>query len=722
MVGLLTFIAQQESEGTPAASLFTSANVPWIVGGTIVVLGILLGLRDLLRLNGKRIWAISSVSFRESIRRRVLWVTPLAMLGIVAVTQLAHPVDEQDAIRQATKYCLFATGIVVVIATLILACTSLPKEIDNRVIYTIVTKPATRLEIVLGKVVGFARTSLVILLIMGVFSYAYLHFNAGQLRAAAQVRLRTLPASDPSRDTLQHYSDEGLLHSRTYARPVGLGIFAKLPDAAEKMGWVFGNGEQNVTYAFDLPPEVFTHPDTFLMFNLRVATKQPRPLNRREIDLEAPDPTATSRPTTKGAQRWPSKPRLTAWLLNRDGYTVLATNQLMDVMHQSEVTSKDPNAFKTTDSIVLEPVQGSPGVGTAIVAAPPQGVLGRLKELPEGPDGKRRISIMVTGLTPATQYGFGNDSVTLTGMVTTPKGDQMSIPIPRASDNGREVPVGYRGRLSTTNNQQLRGDADPNEAPVAVFQFRSTGLAPAGDTVPFEFRTKIERSGAEAGESENVTNVEMVLRNRKTEFTSPPIMIQPDTDRPTFFRAPAAAVAGGDFDVQVRSRTDGHYVGLRTGSLAVVASNQTFAGNLAKSLVILWLLSVLVVVIAIFCSTFVSWPIAVVLTLVLLLGRWCVVQLGEPSSAQQIWTEFFPRAGAVETRVFTDTYSALNSMLRFVAGLLPDLDQFRVTEDIERGVTIPLRTLVDPLRVLVTFGVPVLLLAYLFLRRKEVAP
>jgi hypothetical protein len=635
-------------------------------------------------------------------------------------------VDAQDTIRQATKYCLFASGIVVVVATLILACTSLPKEIDNRVIYTIVTKPATRLEIVLGKTVGFARTSMVILLIMGVFSYAYLRFNAGQLRETAAARLKSLPASDPSRDTLQHYVDEGLLQSRTYARPTGLAMFAKLPEPSDKYWWLFGNGEQNALYPFDLPAEVFAHPEsTFLMFNLHVATKQPRPLNRREMDMDQPDPTATTRPTTRGSQRYPSRPRITAWLLNKEGFTVLSTNQLMDVMHQSDVTSKDPNVFKDTASVLLENVAGSPGEQTAIIAVPPQGVQGRLRELPEGPGGKRRVYLIVTGLTPATLFGFTNDSVTLTSEVVTPAGERISLNIPRATENGRELPPTFRGRLSTTHHQQLRGDADPKEAPVAIFQFRGGAggnLKAADETVPFEFRTKIERSGAEVSEDENVTNVEMVIRNHKTKYVSPPIMITPDTDRPTFFRAPSAAVAGGDFDVQVRSRTEGHYVGLRNGSIAVVASNQTFAANLFKSLFILWLLSVLVVVISIFCSTFVSWPIAVVLTLVLLLGRWCVVQLGEPSSAQQIWQEFFPKAGSVETRVFTDTYGALNAMLRFVAGLLPDLDQFRVTEDIERGVTIPYKSLLDPLRVLVTFGGPVLLLAYLFLRRKEVAP
>src|SRR5207237_6277105 len=124
---------------------------------------------------------------------------PLAMLGIVAVTQLSHPFDEQDANRQTTKYCLFASGIVVVVATLILACTSLPKEIDNRVIYTIVTKPATRLEIVLGKTLGFARTAAVILALMGVFSYLYLHLNAVQLASSVQPRLKTLAPVAPGR-------------------------------------------------------------------------------------------------------------------------------------------------------------------------------------------------------------------------------------------------------------------------------------------------------------------------------------------------------------------------------------------------------------------------------------------------------------------------------------------------------------------------------------------
>jgi hypothetical protein len=714
------FIAQ--TAANPGSSYFG-----WIVIGLIVLLGLAVGLSDVLRFSPKRIWAISSVGFRESIRRRVLWVTPLAMIGIIAVTQLAHPVDEQDAIRQTTKYCLFASGIVVVIATLILACTSLPKEIDNRVIYTIVTKPATRLEIVLGKTLGFARTSALILLIMGLFSYVYLRINAAQLHASIQNRLQTMPASDPSRDTLQHYADEGLLQARTYARPVELQIYARVPKPGDRFTWTFGAGEQAVLFPFALPETLFDpdHAEAQLVFNFQIATDQPRPLTRREIENEMPDPTATTRPSTQGVQKWPGKPRIAITLLNEAGTTIVAPNQLMDVMHLDQVKSNDPSIFKDAQSINLEGITGQSGVGRAIVAVPPRFMQERLKTLNTAADGARHIYVMISPLTTATRFGFAKDAVVANGMLADASGKPMPLPISTWQKDGKPVEPSFRGRLSSTRAQQLRGDSDAAEAPVGIYNFHEPNfVSPAGDTVPFEFRTKIERSGeAEASEADNVTNVELTLFNRKTGYLSPSIMITPDSDRPTFFKAPKAGVDGGDFDLYIRSRTDGHYVGLRGNSVAVVASVQSFAFNLVKSLVILWMLSVLVVIISIFCSTFVSWPIAVVLTLVILLGRWCVVQLGDPSSPQQMATDFFgPNANAVGTRVFTDTVSTLNKFLTFTAKVLPDVDQFRVTEDIERGVTIAPKALLDPLLVILTFGLPMLILAYVFLRKKEVAP
>src|SRR5688572_25533194 len=128
---------------------FITDNLALIVMVGIVLVGLLgIGLKDVLRFSITRSWAISSVCFRQSIRRRVLWLTPLVIIGVLTISQLQKPIDPQDAVRQTTSYCLFATGLLVAIVTIILACTNLPQEIENRVIYTVATKPTTRLEIV----------------------------------------------------------------------------------------------------------------------------------------------------------------------------------------------------------------------------------------------------------------------------------------------------------------------------------------------------------------------------------------------------------------------------------------------------------------------------------------------------------------------------------------------------------------------------------------------
>jgi hypothetical protein len=707
-----------------------AGNFGYVIAGLIVLAGLVVGLSDVLRLSPKRIWAIGSVGFRESIRRRVLWVTPLAMLGIIAVSQLSHPFDEQDAIRQTTKYCLFASGVVVVIASLILACTSLPKEIDNRVIYTIVTKPATRLEIVLGKTLGFACTSAMILLVMGLFSYGYLRVNAAQLTSGIRQRLATLPQSAQSRETLQHYVDQGLLQARKYAQPASLEwgappslqVYAKLPQPSDPARWIFGNNEQNVIFPYELPPEVFDHADAQLIFTLQVATSQPRPLTQKEIENELHDATATTRPTTQGVKTFPPRPQINVSMLNENGYTILTAGEMMDALHLSEAdTRSDPNAFKNANAVQLEP-SAKEGVGQAIIVVPSKSIQEKLKTIQPSPDGKRRAYLMITGQTLATRYGFGPDSVGLTAQVPDSSGKPINLPIPRTNDKGQEMPAIFRGRMTSTRYQQLRGDPDRSEAPVAVFEFRDKDLHPNSDAVQFEFRTKVERSSdAEATESDNATWIEIQIHNHKTGFASTPLEVTVDSDRPTFFQAPRAAVEGGDFDLTVRSRTAGHYVGLRTTSVSAVSSTQSFAFNLLKSLLILWMLSVLVIIISVFCSTFVSWPIAVVLTLVILLGRWCVTQLGEPASPQQMATDlgFVNPVGA---RVFTDTLGALNKMLTLTSKVLPDVDKFKVTEEIERGVSISAQTMYDSVGVILMFGVPILILAYLLLRRKEVAP
>src|SRR4051812_34697967 len=183
---------------------FLANNWAVIVLILVVLAGVGVGLKDVLRFSITRSWAISPVCFRQPIRRRVLWLTPLVIAGVLIVAQFQRWLDAQDLVRQTTSYCLFATGLLVAIVTIILASTNLPQEIESRVIYTVATKPTTRLEIAVGKVIGFCRVSFWILVIMGFFSWSYLRISDWRLRREITAQLEAGAVDQISRPTLEY--------------------------------------------------------------------------------------------------------------------------------------------------------------------------------------------------------------------------------------------------------------------------------------------------------------------------------------------------------------------------------------------------------------------------------------------------------------------------------------------------------------------------------------
>jgi hypothetical protein len=418
----------------------------------------------------------------------------------------------------------------------------------------------------------------------------------------------------------------------------------------------------------------------------------------------------------------PEKPAISVTLVDHEFYNLAGAHEIWDAIALQKLQAEgkfDPNA-KPPGASSITLTEARPGVGVAVMVIPQRVIDEKIRNQPEN-NGRRRIYLSVQGFTVATMYGVAPDSLN----VQLETAGQPPVTLENKDAEGKPLHTQFRARMSTAGGQQLRGQNDRDDAPVGVYEFRGANPKIVQDgKVPFEFRAKVERGAdIDVSDAETASLVELAVFNRKTGKTSDPITVVPDVDRPTFFNVPVAALEGGDFDVHIRSRVDGHFVGLRPTTLQAVVSTQGFAFNLLKSLLILWMLATLVVIIAIFCSTFVSWPIAVVLTLVILLGRWAVNQLGEPATPQQIWTDLTGNKGdVVTTKLFTTTLDKLNKVLQASAKILPDVDQFRVTEDIERGVNIPRQTLLGAAWVLAGFGVPVLALSYLFLKNKEVAP
>jgi hypothetical protein len=271
--------------------------------------------------------------------------------------------------------------------------------------------------------------------------------------------------------------------------------------------------------------------------------------------------------------------------------------------------------------------------------------------------------------------------------------------------------------------QQVKGDPKA-DSEVCVFTYNGVPIEPgSSDAIPIEFRVGVEKSG-DIRDEDVPTDCTLTVINSKTGKASSPIAVQPENNRPFYASVPADSVEGGNFQVVVRCLSPDQWINVKRSSLSIVQHEDSFALNLLKSTVVLWLLSVLVTTISVFCSTFLSWPIAVVLTLVMLLGRWGVNELGDAATAglgRQIATDF-KIDNITESQVFAGTVENLNKALKAVATVLPDIEQFAATDNIDRGISIPGRTLINAAGVLVLFGLPLTVLSYIFLKNKEVAP
>jgi hypothetical protein len=274
------------------------------------------------------------------------------------------------------------------------------------------------------------------------------------------------------------------------------------------------------------------------------------------------------------------------------------------------------------------------------------------------------------------------------------------------------------------DGEQVRGDSLA-KAPVAVFPFRNLSIEDGSTSgLPFEMRVSIEKGDSENRDVEIPTRVLLTVRNIKTGEIVDAGEIAPESNRRAYGELPAAGVAGGNFDVIVRCLSPQRWLGVKPDSFAVVESESTFGLNLLKSLTIIWLLTVLVITIAIFSSTFLSWPIAIVLTLLILLSHWGLQQLGDAAEAglgRQFVQDFNVRDPA-QAQAISATVEELNKFLKAVSTVLPDIDQYSATEDIERGISIPAEKLWDAVLATLGFGVPLSVLAYVFLKNKEVAP
>lgn len=683
-------------------SLFLSQNplaTGLTISGLIVVLGLLVyGFADLRKFTPKRIWAVSGVVFRESIRRKILWLTPLAMLGIIVLTGIQKPEDQSDAIRQTLQFCLFASGLLVVISGIMLSCTNLPRDIESKVIFTIVTKPITRLEIVAGKIVGFARVTGSILVLMGLFTWGYLHYRAWSLGKIITQQLSQTLDNEFARGRLEHQQREGLLSTRTLRGSMDLEMLARESATDSPIRWIstqqsfmvpfFVEPTQLIPQGFHDPAKGEASPnpaDAGIRVRITLTGEQIGKVERAVPTVRAP-----LLPSAR-----PKNPYGEAEFV----LSIVSLDTEMELVPQTAINSGKPiewmpDRYGKTSEIVIDAQNAS-----ALTQA-------------------RRWAVIISPANENYLLGMAPGDVSIIVPGRTAELDQKIDAM--KTDAGVAVlqPRGTSGR----NGRMLVGPSEHFHS-VAISHFDGATPEPGRDgKVTLEMMMNIDRMDDDA--SVDATQVAVEVVNRTSGKTSGAISVFPENGKIAYADVPVDVFEGGKFDVKLRVLTRGHAVALNTGSIMMVQERSSFAANLFKGLFAQWMLSILVVLVGMFCSTIVSWPIAIVLCVVLLMGRWAVDQVSDslqPGIGATLATDL-GAVDATQARVISVVGDGLARMLNVVSQFLPNIDAFSFASPLERGIAIPTGAMMSAVFILLLFGLPVFTLSYIFLRNKEVAP
>jgi ABC-type transport system involved in multi-copper enzyme maturation permease subunit len=152
-----------EQPVTPTHPFFTSVgDVLFFIGGLFAITAVALPLVvDFPRLRLGRIGALARLSLKEAFRKKVIWAfAVIAVIFLFAGWFLDS--KPEDQLRNYVRVIYWSLPLLFLLVAGWLGAFSIPTDVKNQSIHTIVTKPVERFEIVLGRFFGYG-----ILLTMG---------------------------------------------------------------------------------------------------------------------------------------------------------------------------------------------------------------------------------------------------------------------------------------------------------------------------------------------------------------------------------------------------------------------------------------------------------------------------------------------------------------------------------------------------------------------------
>ncbi len=143
------------------------------LGGASAFLAFVLPVvAKLPRMRWRRIFALARLSFKEAIHRRVVWA--FCLMGLLFLfAGWFIPYKAEDQVRNYVTVVYTGMAVLLWLTGSLLAAFSIPTDVRNQTIHTIVTKPVERYEIVLGRFLGYGSLLTLVLAVLTGVSLLY---------------------------------------------------------------------------------------------------------------------------------------------------------------------------------------------------------------------------------------------------------------------------------------------------------------------------------------------------------------------------------------------------------------------------------------------------------------------------------------------------------------------------------------------------------------------
>lgn len=126
----------------------------------------------------RSIFILAMNGFHEVIRHRLFYGLVLVALLILSVGAILGPLSMSEEQRITVNFSLFAAQIVLIAASIFFGSLSITRDMEKKIITTLITRPISRAHYILGKFIGMASVMIVAVILLGfILSGIFYYFH-----------------------------------------------------------------------------------------------------------------------------------------------------------------------------------------------------------------------------------------------------------------------------------------------------------------------------------------------------------------------------------------------------------------------------------------------------------------------------------------------------------------------------------------------------------------